>query len=107
VDYGGGYAAVPMIVLSSCERTEKERIIFLDAYTLTITFSLIDMPESELYCYAYSAAFSKALNNDVTLGGVADRAVIIGKKYMPPKKPNCGQGWELIITMRVTIEGMK
>ena len=31
---GSGYATAPVINLSSCERTEKERIIRLDAYSL-------------------------------------------------------------------------
>jgi hypothetical protein len=106
-NYSGNNAITPVIALASCERTEKERIIFLDAYSLTITFSMPENPESELYCYAYATAFDKALGEDFTLGGVADRAVITAKKYVPPKKPDCGQGWELVINMRVTVEGMK
>jgi hypothetical protein len=105
-EYRSGSAVVPVITLASCERTEKERIIFLDAYSLTITFNLEEKPESELYCYAYSGAVSRALYDDPTLGGVADRAVITGKKYVPPKKANCGQGWELNISLRITVEGM-
>jgi hypothetical protein len=103
-EYRGGLAVVPVIALATCERTEKERIIRLDAYTLTIAFSFLDMPESELYCYAYSGAVGRAVFDDPALGGVADRAVITGKKYQPPKKPHCGQGWELIISMRITVE---
>jgi hypothetical protein len=106
-DYKGGTAVVPVISLASCERTEKERIIRLDAYILNITFSLKDMPESELYCYAYSGAVSKAVFDNPTLGGVADRAVITGKKYVLPKYSNYGEGWELIITLRITVEGME
>jgi hypothetical protein len=83
---------------------EKERIIILDAYSLSITFSLPETPESELFCYAYSAAVCKALQENPTLGGVADRAVMIAKKYIPPKKINCGQGWELVLTLRITVE---
>jgi hypothetical protein len=105
-NYCGNSVVVPAVSFSSCERTEKERIIRLDAYTLTITFSLPETPESELYCYAYSDVVSKAICDDPTLGGVVDRAVITGKKFVPPKKPHCGEGWELIITLRLTIEGM-
>jgi hypothetical protein len=104
-EYRGGLAIVPVIALATCERTEKERIIRLDAYVLTITFSFLDMPESELYCYAYSGAVGRAVFDDLTLGGVADRAVIAGKKYVPPKNPKCGEGWELTITLRITVEG--
>jgi hypothetical protein len=37
---------------------------------------------------------------------LVDRGVITGKKYVPPKKPYCGDGWELILTLRLTVEGM-
>ena len=103
--YKGGAVVVPVINLASCERTEKERIIRLDAYLITISFSIPESPESELYCYAYSGAVSRALYEDPTLGGAADRAVITAKKYNPPKKPHCGEGWELVISLRLTIEG--
>ena len=36
--------------------------------------------------------------------GVADRVTITNKKYVPPKKANCGMDWELIISMRITVE---
>ena len=104
---GSPYATAPVIALSSCERTEKERIIINDAYSLTITFALPENSDSELYCYAYAGAVSRALYDSPTLGGVANRATITGKKYNPPKKPNCGEGWEVVITLRVTIEGMR
>ena len=105
-NYQSGNSIAPGITLSSCERTEKERIIRLDSYSLTITFSLPEMPESELYCYAYSGAVSRAVYDDPTLGGVVDRAVVTGKKYLAPKKPHCGENWEVQISLRVTIEGM-
>jgi hypothetical protein len=38
--YRGGSAIVPVIVLSTCKRSEKERIIRRDAYSLTITFAV-------------------------------------------------------------------
>jgi len=104
--YGGASAIVPMISLSTCEQTEKERIIRQAVYTLAISFSIPETADSELSCYAYANAFSIVLGEDLTLGGVVDRAVITTKKYVPPKKPNCGMEWELIITLRVTVEGM-
>jgi hypothetical protein len=103
---GGMYAVTPVVSLSGCERTEKERLIRLDAYSVSIAFTLQEHEDGELFCYAYSTAFAKALGEDVTLGGVVDRAVITGKKYTPPKKQNCGEGWGLVITLRVTVEGM-
>ena len=102
----GGNSVIPVITLSTCEKTEKERLIRIDAYTLTINFSLQEHHDAEWYCYGYACAFEKALGENVTLGGVADRAVITGKKYITPKKQNCGEGLGLIITLRVTVEGM-
>jgi hypothetical protein len=105
--YEGGSAVVPVISISSCEQTEKERIIRLDCYTLTIIFTFPEAPESELNCYAYSGALGRAVFDNPTLGGVVNRAVITGKKYVPPKKPHYGEGWELIVTTRLTVEGIK
>ncbi|GHU15769.1 hypothetical protein FACS1894163_03740 [Spirochaetia bacterium] len=103
--YEGGSVVVPVISLSTFERNEKERIIRLDAYGLTITFSLPDSPDSESHCYAFAAAVDKALAEDPALGGAASRAALMGKKYVPPKKAHCGDGWEVVLTLRVTVEG--
>jgi hypothetical protein len=104
-NYRGGSAVVPAVTLSTCERTEKERIIRVDAYTLTLSFPVRESPEAELQCYAYAAAVDKALREDPVLGGTASRAVITGKKYAPPKTPHCGEGWTVVLTLRVTVEG--
>jgi hypothetical protein len=106
-EYGCGYAVAPVITLSTCERTEKERIIRLDAYTLTITFTLPETPESELHCYAYSGAVSRAIYDDPTLSGAAERAVISGRKYISPKMPHCGGEWGIIISLRITVTSNK
>jgi hypothetical protein len=103
-DYQGRAAVVPVIALSGCERTEKERIIRLDAYSMTITFTLTETPESELDCYAYAAAVCKALGENPTLGGIVDRAAVTGKKYTPPKKAYGGNEWEVVLTLRLTVE---
>ena len=105
-DYQGGNVVAPVINLSTCERSEKERIILLDAYSLTITFSLPEKDESEFLCYVYALSVCKALGENPTLDGIADRAVVTGKKYNKPKKPGCGEGWEAVITLRVTVETM-
>jgi hypothetical protein len=96
----------PSIALAACEQTEKERIIRLDVYLLTVCFSFQDEFDSELYCYAYSAAARKALNENNTLGGIANRVVISDRKYQPPKSKNCGEGWALTLTLRVTVENL-
>jgi len=104
--FRGDTVIAPLVSLSSCEQTEKERIIKQDTYSITITFPVLDTVESELYCYAYAAAFQKALCEDVTLGGVADRVVITSKKYVPPKKADCGMEWETVISLRIIVERM-
>jgi hypothetical protein len=48
-----------------------------------------------------------ALKENPTLGGVVDRAGVTGKKYTPPKKPHCGEGWGITITLRVMVEEIK
>ncbi|MCL2410642.1 MAG: hypothetical protein FWC97_03265 [Treponema sp.] len=106
-DYGGLSSVTPVIFLSSCEQTEKERIIKLDTYLMTISISVAENPESELFCYGYANAFEKALGEDITLGGIADRAVVISKKYVPPKILNCGMNWEIVLSLRITVEQMK
>jgi hypothetical protein len=105
-DYRGPDVVVPVVALSSCERSEKERIIRLDAYSVTITFSLPDSEESQFNCYAYSAVVGKALELNPTLDGVADRVTVCEKKYIPPKKAGCGQEWQVVITLRITVEKM-
>jgi hypothetical protein len=106
-NYNGYEVIVPTIALTSCECSEKERIIRMDVYSLTITFTLPETPYSELYSYAYSAAVCKAVEENPTFDGIADKATVTGKKYIQPKKRNCGENWELIITLRITTEGMK
>jgi hypothetical protein len=104
--YSGGPTIVPVISLSACERSEKERIVRLDAYSLTITFTLPEMVEGELFCYGYAAAMELALMENPALDGVANRAVIIGKQYRQPKTAHCGEGWAVSLSLRITVEGM-
>jgi hypothetical protein len=107
--YRDGSTVVPALALSTCERSEKERIIRLDAYSLTITFGLPETPGNEVcaYAYAYAAAVDRALREDPVLGGVANRAVLTGKKYVPPKHRGTGEGWEIVLSLRITVEGVE
>lgn len=100
---GGVYAVSPDITLWGCEKTEKERVLRTEVYSLSVSFTLQEHEDGELFCYAYAAAFEKALGKDVTLGGVAGRAVITGKKYVPPKKTGGGEGWGVVISVRVNV----
>jgi len=103
-NYQGESCVVPVAALASCEKSEKERIISIDAYSLTISFSLSDKFETESQCYAICAVVCMAVKENPTLGGVVDRAVVCGEKYMPPKKPHCDEKWKVVISLRVTIE---
>jgi hypothetical protein len=103
--YRGGSVVSPVIALSACERTEKERIVRLDTYTLTITFTVPEIPEGERNCYAYAASVATALGEDPTLGGVVDRAELAGKKYTPSKERGTGGDWGLTLALRLTVEG--
>jgi hypothetical protein len=104
--YRGGSAVVPVIALSTCERSEKERIVRLDAYVLAIAFTVPEWPEGERNCYAYAASVSTALGENPTLGGAASRVELTGKNYAPPKQSGTGEGWAVTLTLRVTVEGM-
>jgi hypothetical protein len=99
----GEYGVSPIITFLTCERSEKERVLRIDAYSLNITFELPETRESELHLYAYSAAVGRALFDNPTLGGVVDRAVLTGKKYIHPKKLNYGECWGLTIILKVTV----
>jgi hypothetical protein len=65
---------VPVIAFSSCERTEKERIVRLDAYSLTVAFTVPEWPGGERNCYAYASSAATALRKNPALGGAASRA---------------------------------
>jgi hypothetical protein len=103
-NYRGGSAVIPVIALSTCERSEKERVVHLDAYSLTVTFTVPEHPVGERNCYAYASSVASALGEDPTLGGIADRAELTGKKYAPPKQSGTGGNWEIMLTLRVTVE---
>jgi hypothetical protein len=103
-NYRGGSAVAPVIGLSTCERSEKERVIRLDAYTLTIAFAVPEYPEGERNCYAYASSVATALGEDPALGGTASRAVLTGRKYSPPKQSGTGEDWGITLTVRVTVQ---
>ena len=97
----------PAVSLSGCELSEKERLIKIDVYSLTVTFNVPEFDDSQLFCYAYASAFGMALEENPTLGGVVSRAVVSGKKYIQPKKLHCGDDWGLTISLRITVEKMR
>jgi hypothetical protein len=103
--FSGGAFVLPVLDLGGCERSEKERLIRLDVYSLTINAVMPERYDGELCCYAWAAAVEKALGEDSTLGGAVSRAVMTGKTYVRPKSPYCGAGWEVKLSLRVIVEG--
>jgi hypothetical protein len=102
---GGYYAVTPELNISTCERSEKDRIVLLDAYKVIVIFTV---PESygDRNCYAYAASVDRALRENPTLGGIVDYALIVKKDYRGPKYPGTGEGWEAVLTLRITAEGI-
>ena len=103
--YTGANVIVPKIDLVSCERTEKERLILLDAYSLTVTFNVRDCPDSVLYTWIYFCAANKVFNESPTLDGIADRLTLTCVDIKPPKVFDCGQDWQVTAKLRITVEG--
>jgi hypothetical protein len=88
---GLGHVGVcPDVALNEVETTEKERIIRANAYLVTIT---IKAPVRD--CYVYTFALRAALQDDITLGGIA--------AYIGFKKTNYKDG--AIYTLHITTEG--
>ncbi|GHU40836.1 hypothetical protein FACS1894190_08210 [Spirochaetia bacterium] len=96
----GSYGVCPQIELSEAARTDKDRIVRTDAYTMTITFVMNSQNNKrDVYCYA--AALESAINDDPTFGGVADRVAFVNRKYkgMAESSGEC----QAVFTLRVTI----
>jgi hypothetical protein len=100
----GGGSMSPVIRLSEGERTEKDRIIQIDVYSLTITFAVAEGLEAERHCYAYALAVDLALAEDSTFGGIVDWAALTGKKYIRPKTEYSGEDWGVVLSFRITVK---
>jgi hypothetical protein len=102
---GGYYAVNPELTIATCERSEKDRIVLLDAYKVTITFTIPEQ-NGERNCYVYAGAVDRALREDPALGGLVDYALLVKKEYKAPKHPGTGEGWKAVLTLRITAEGL-
>jgi hypothetical protein len=101
----GYYATTPEVAVVGCERSEKERIVLMDAYKVTISFT-VSGEYGERNCYAYAAAVDRAVRENPTLGGTVDYALLVQKQYTAPKHPEMGEDWEVVLTIRITTEGL-
>jgi len=108
-DSGGREAVVPLVSLAASERTEKERIVRVNAYSVEIQIPVDDLREwdGETLAYCYGAAIERAVGVDNSLGGIVDRAVITKMEYVRPKRRYCGDHWIVAARLRVTVEGLK
>jgi hypothetical protein len=100
----GYYSITPELAISTCERSEKDRIVLLDAYKVTITFTCPEQ-NGERNCYAYAVSVDRALRENPTLGDAVNYALLVKKDYRGPKHPGTGEGWEAVLTLRITAEG--
>ena len=98
----GRYGITPEIRLACGERSEKERVVLVDVYTVTIAFVCV---RGECSSYPYAWAVDQALRADTTLGGVVDRVSLVKKTWAALKGPE--DGTELTFTLRVMLEGIR
>jgi hypothetical protein len=100
----GDYVKRPVsgsVGLVKVERTEKERIVRLDAYRVVVTVNA-----SEADCYRYAYALDKAIENDVTLGGVAENVLFEKKDYKKISGGVKDGGCEAVFSLRITAEAL-
>jgi hypothetical protein len=101
----GYYSITPELAIATCERSEKDRVVLLDAYKVIITFTCPEQ-NGERNSYTYAGAVDRALREDSTLGGTADYALLVKKEYKAPKRPGTGERWEAVLTLRISVEGI-
>jgi hypothetical protein len=87
----------PSVRLATAERTEKERIVKIDAYLVNVAFG-----GTEKDCYRYAWALEKAIDEDRTLDGITDYTAIEKKVY---QKINY-EDFCVCISLRITVETM-
>jgi hypothetical protein len=62
----GRFGVRPVVALDDCESSEKERVLLVDAYTVSV-----DIKAPERDCWFYTHALRCALREDLTLNGIA------------------------------------
>ena len=104
----GREVIIPHVSLKACEQSEKERIVFVNAYAVEIGIPVDDLRDrdGELLAFAYGAAIRRAVRLNSSLGGLVDRTVITNMDYVEPKRRFCGDHWIMAARLRVTVEGL-
>jgi len=93
----GGFGCQAEVALLDVERTEKERFLKIDAFTVTVEFAA-SLPD----CYVYAWALDEALRQDATLGGLVDNVVFVSRRYLKEGPGNNAQ-----FKLRVIVESGK
>ena len=84
--------------IDECEQTEKERLLKMCAWTITIDFKVRD--DGERKRFYYGTALEQALFEDRTLGGLAASISLIKTKYS-----RLGiDSYEIIMTLRASAQ---
>jgi len=106
--HSGREVIIPNVSLTACEQSEKERIVFVNAYAVEISLPVDDLRDwdGELLAFAYGAAIRRAVRLNSSLGGLVDRTVITNMDYVEPKRRFCGDRWIVAARLRVTVEGL-
>ena len=106
--HSGREVIIPNVSLTACEQSEKERIVFVNAYAVEISLPVDDLRDwdGELLAFAFGAAIRRAVRLNPSLGGLVDRTIITNMDYVEPKRRFCGDHWIVAARLRVTVEGL-
>jgi hypothetical protein len=88
-----------VVEFAAAERTEKERIVRMDAYTVKITINA-----AASFCYRYAYALDKAIEADWTLGGLAERIQFEKRVYKKTINGGGNPACKAVFNLRVTVE---
>jgi len=105
-EYSGAEIARASIAIASSQRTEKERVVLLDAYAIEIRYSVFDRGGREagrLLPY-YTACIRKAIRRNGTLGGLVDRIALLETRHEPAGKGFPADHWTGTARLRATAE---
>ena len=104
-NYTGFDAVNAEILITHCERTEKERVIRISAYAIEINIPVPDGPhDGEALMYAYTMAINRAIGNNRNLCGTVDNANLTETRIARPRKRHVGDCWLLTAKLRATVE---
>jgi len=105
-EHAGAEIVRPSIAAASSRRTEKERVVLLDAYAIEIKYAVFDRQGQEacrLLPY-YTACIRRAVRRNGTLGGLVDRIALLETRHEPAEKGFAADHWTGTARLRATAE---